>query len=136
MQRRLSSLFDASGPSLKKQTMERFTITNIQEPKMKGIEMPIHEIVYDPEETPQPKEEVTNPPMSPPIVQTKKEALKEAEQFLTLEQASKECGLSRGLFKKLVPLCNFPKIQVGKKIVLIKKSDLLRWINVVKSVFA
>ena len=99
--------------------------------------MPIREILYDPSEPVQEKEEeVTLPPMVPPVVQTKQEAQKEAEEFLTLEQASKECGLSRGLFKKLVPLCNFPKIQVGKKIILIKKSDLLRWIQVVKSVFA
>ena len=94
--------------------------------------MPIREIVYEQAEE---KPEENPEEFRPPIVQTKKEARKEAEEFLTLQQASKECGMSRGIFKKLVELSDFPMLKVGPKIRLVRRMDLDRWLRAIKSVF-
>ena len=103
--------------------------------------MPIREVLYTQEE-PGPSKEMSDIQLSDPreiterpVVQTKREAQKEADEFLTLNQASRECGMSRGLFKKLMILCNFPVLNIGKKIILIRRSDLQRWIQIVRSIF-
>ena len=56
------------------------------------------------------------------------------EEWLTINQASKVCQLKRGVLKNMISFSRMPVLRSGKMI-LVRRSDLERWVTAIQSIF-